>query len=77
MNARLSDARQRLQHSADVLAREVGMNRKLLREAMSSNEQHVRTLVGSPAGGNTYSNDAAGAKLAPTPARGVLVNRTA
>ena len=76
MNARLSDARQRLQHSADILAREVGMNRKLLREAMNSNEQHVRTLVGSPANGNTYMNDA-GAKLAPTPARGVLVNRTA
>lgn len=76
MNGRLSDARQRLQHSADMLAREVGMNRKLLREAISSNEQYVRTLVGSPAHGTTYINDA-GAKLAPTPARGILVNRTA
>ena len=76
MNARLVDARQRLQHSADILAREVGMNRKLLREAITSNDQHVRTLVGSPANGTTYINDA-GAKLAPTPSRGVLVNRTA
>lgn len=76
MNARLSDARQRLQHSADMLAREVGMNRKLLREAITSNDAQVRTLVGSPTHGTTYMNEA-GAKLAPTPARGVLVNRTA
>jgi hypothetical protein len=76
MDGRLADARVRLQHSADLLAREVGMNRKLLREAISSNDAYVRTLVGSPAKGTTYMNDA-GAKLAPTPARGVLVNRTA
>ncbi len=75
-NGRLLDARQRLQHSADILAREVGMNRKLLREAINSNDQHVRTLVGAPERGTTYLNDA-GARLAPTPARGVLVNRTA
>lgn len=76
MDGRLRDARQRLQHSADVLAREVGMNRKLLREAINSNDQHVRTLVGAPENGTTYINEA-GARLAPTPARGVLVNRTA
>ena len=76
VNGRLLDARQRLQHSADILAREVGMNRKLLREAINSNDQHVRTLVGAPEHGTTYVNDA-GARLAPTPARGVLVNRTA
>ena len=73
---RLRDARQRLQHSADILAREVGMNRKLLREAINTNDQHVRTLVGAPEHGTTYINEA-GARLAPTPARGVLVNRTA
>jgi hypothetical protein len=76
MDGRLNDARQRLQHSADVLAREVGMNRKLLREAISSNDQYVRTLVGAPSHGTTYVNDA-GAKLAPASSRGVLVNRTA
>lgn len=76
MDGRLRDARQRLQHSADILAREVGMNRKLLREAITSNDQYVRTLVGAPENGTTYMNDA-GARLAPTPARGVLVNRTA
>lgn len=76
MDGRLSDARQRLQHSADILAREVGMNRKLLREAISTNDAHVRTLVGEPQNGTTYLNDP-GARMAPTPARGVLVNRTA
>lgn len=76
MDGRLRDARQRLQHSADILAREVGMNRKLLREAITSNDAHVRTLVGQPEHGTTYMNDA-GARMAPTPARGILVNRTA
>ena len=76
MDGRLRDARQRLQHSADILAREVGMNRKLLREAITSNDAHVRTLVGQPEHGTTYINDAGG-RMAPTPARGVLVNRTA
>ena len=76
MDGRLCDARQRLQHSADILAREVGMNRKLLREAITSNDAHVRTLVGQPEHGTTYINES-GARLAPTPARGILVNRTA
>jgi flagellar biosynthesis/type III secretory pathway chaperone len=76
MDGRLADARQRLQHSADVLAREVGMNRKLLREAISSNDQYVRTLVGASEHAATYGNEA-GAKSAPAPARGILVNRTA
>lgn len=76
MDGRLSDARQRLQHSADMLAREVGMNRKLLREAISTNDAHVRTLVGEPQNGTTYLGDSS-ARMAPTPARGVLVNRTA
>lgn len=76
MDGRLRDARQRLQHSADILAREVGMNRKLLREAITSNDAHVRTLVGEPQHGTTYANES-GARMAPTPARGVLVNRTA
>ncbi|MGV3710149.1 MAG: flagellar protein FlgN [Gemmatimonas sp.] len=76
MDGRLRDARQRLQHSADILAREVGMNRKLLREALSSSEAQVRTLTGQPDQGTTYLHDAT-SRMAPTPARGVLVNRTA
>ena len=34
IDGRLREARARLQQAADVLAREVGMNRKLLREAL-------------------------------------------
>lgn len=74
-DSRFSDARQRLQHAADMLTREVGMNRKLLREAISANDQHVRTLAGEPERGSTYGGDG----NAPPPAprgRGALVNRT-
>ena len=76
MDSRFSDAKQRLQHAADMLAREVGMNRKLLREAISANDHHVRTLVGGSANASTYGGDGA-APAPPPPARGVLVNRTA
>ncbi|MCC6243477.1 MAG: flagellar export chaperone FlgN [Gemmatimonadaceae bacterium] len=72
---RLRDARLRLQQAADVLTREVGMNRKLLREALASNDQHVRTLAGGPATTSTYAME----KAAPVPTdapRGLLVNRT-
>lgn len=76
MDTRFVDARQRLQHAADLLTREVGMNRKLLREAISANDQHVRTLVGAPDRPSTYGGD--GAVPPPVPQnRGVLVNRTA
>jgi hypothetical protein len=72
---RLRDARLRLQQAADVLTREVGMNRKLLREALTSTDQHVRTLVGAPASPTTYVSEGH-ASHAPTGARGVLLNRT-
>ena len=71
MDARLRDARLRLQQAADLLTREVGMNRKLLREALSSGEQYVRTLVGAPIT-PTYATSAPASPAA----RGVLVNRT-
>jgi flagellar biosynthesis/type III secretory pathway chaperone len=75
IDQRLRDARTRLQQAADVLAREVGMNRKLLREALTANDKHVRVLAGAPTTPSTYALDAAA--LAPPPhARGVLVNRT-
>jgi hypothetical protein len=73
---RLRDARLRLQQAADVLAREVGMNRKLLREALSTTDQHVRTLVGAPAGAATYATEGVAPATSGAP-RGVLVNRTA
>ena len=73
MEPRLRDARLQLQGAAETLAREVGMNRKLLREALSQNEQFVRALVG-PATDATYEQQPA---ARPTPARGVILNRTA
>lgn len=74
-DTRLRDARMRLQQAADVLAREVGMNRRLLREALSHNDQHVRTLVGAPTTSTTYAMEGA-APVAPSSPRGLLVNRT-
>ena len=75
VDERLRDARLRLQQAADVLTREVGMNRKLLREALSNTNQHVRTLSGGAAMSATYASEGV---LPTTPAgsRGVLVNRT-
>ncbi len=75
IDSRFAEARQRLQHSADTLTREVGMNRKLLREAISANDQHVRTLAGEPERGSTYAGNGTAPSPAPTN-RGVLVNRT-
>ena len=71
---RFRDARVRLQQAADVLTREVGMNRKLLREALTTTDQHVRTLVGSPSVPSTYAAEGH-APAAPGTARGVLFNR--
>jgi hypothetical protein len=75
VDARLREARLRLQQAADLLAREVGMNRKLLREAIANGEQHVRTLAGMPAT-PTYAAEGSAAPAASAP-RGVIVNRTA
>lgn len=74
-DARMREARQRLQQAADLLAREVGMNRKLLREALSANDQHVRTLVGAPSTSSTYAMEGP-APAANSAQRGILVNRT-
>lgn len=73
---RLKDARLRLQQAADLLTREVGMNRKLLREALTNTDQHVRTLVGGPSSATTYATEGAPPPNVGAP-RGVLVNRTA
>lgn len=76
VDTRLRDARMRLTQAADLLAREVGMNRKLLREALTNTDQHVRTLVGAPALPTTYATEGAASPSSSAP-RGVLVNRTA
>ena len=76
IDARLRDARLRLTQAADLLTREVGMNRKLLREALTNTDQHVRTLVGAPALPTTYATEGVASPASGAP-RGVLVNRTA
>ena len=76
VETRLSDARLRLTQAADLLTREVGMNRKLLREALTNTDQHVRTLVGAPAVPTTYATEGVAAPTSGA-SRGVLVNRTA
>lgn len=72
---RFREARQRLQQAADTLTREVGMNRKLLREALTNTDQHVRTLVGGPTQSATYATEGVTPPTTGAP-RGVLVNRT-
>jgi len=63
---------------ADQLSREVGINRRLLREALRGTDQHLRTLVGAPAVAATYGTEqGAVAPPAPPPVRGVLMNRMA
>jgi hypothetical protein len=52
------------------------MNRKLLREALSANDQYVRTLAGTPTTTSTYAAEGVAAPV-PGGARGILVNRTA
>lgn len=76
VDTRLRDARLRLTQAADLLTREVGMNRKLLREALTHTDQHVRTLVGAPAQPTTYATEGVATPSSGAP-RGVLVNRTA
>ncbi len=75
VDERLRDARLRLQQAADLLTREVGMNRKLLREALNNTQQHVRVLAGSSVTSPTYATEGL-ASVAPDSARGGLVNRT-
>lgn len=72
---RFREARQRLQQAADVLTREVGMNRKMLREALTNTDQHVRTLVGAPTAPATYATEGPVQPATGAP-RGVLLNRT-
>jgi hypothetical protein len=82
MTARLSTARDALQGSARALSQEVQINRRVLREAMSSGEDFVRTLAGAPdpgASGAHYRSTYAVPSAPVTASRlahGLLVDRT-
>jgi len=48
MTPRLRKAREELQVSAGRLSREIGINRRILREAIANSDAFVRTVVGAP-----------------------------
>jgi hypothetical protein len=83
MTVRIGAAREALQQSARALSSEVQINRRVLREAMASGEDFVRTLAGVTDPGAqaapiaaTYSGTAAVPAAAPKIGSGLLVNRT-
>jgi hypothetical protein len=48
MTPRLRQAREELQIAAARLSREIGINRRILREAISNSDSFVRAVVGAP-----------------------------
>ncbi len=48
MTAELREAREALQIAASRLSREIGINRRILREAIANSDSFVRTVVGAP-----------------------------
>ena len=72
MDDALRAARDELQASAAALAREVDVNRRVLRDALAGGDAQARTLAGVPVLAGGMPNGAA----APANA-GVLLNRTA
>lgn len=48
MTPDLRDAREELQSAAARLSREIGINRRILREAIANSDAFVRTVVGAP-----------------------------
>jgi hypothetical protein len=75
---RLRSSRVRLRALAEQLSREVGVNRRLLRESLHGTDLHVRALVGAPAGPATYQGEPRpDAPPPPAAPRGLLMNRTA
>jgi hypothetical protein len=67
-------AREGLQHAAATLSEEVAVTRKLLREALASNDQYVRQLYGSAEAPTGYGE---GIGPATTLLGGLLLNRRA
>jgi hypothetical protein len=72
-------ARDELQASAGTLAREVDVNRRVLRDALAAGDSHARTLAGAPGGEapNAMRYPSAAASPIPAPAGGALIDRTA
>jgi hypothetical protein len=68
----LATARETLRCAAETLAREVDLNRRVLRKALAAGDQYVRTLVG----GDIAVPYPAG-QVADRPAGGVLIDRRA
>jgi hypothetical protein len=75
VDLRFRDARQRLEQAVEVLTREVGRNRMMLREALTKTDQHVRTLAGASMAPTTYATEGH-ATPPPDNLRGALLNRT-
>jgi hypothetical protein len=76
MTDALRDAREELQASAGALSREVDVNRRVLRDALASGEQHARTLAGAPAE-PAVGYGSATPNATSAPAGGVLIDRRA
>jgi hypothetical protein len=76
MSPELRSARDELRAVAQTLSREVETNRRVLREALSTGEQYVRTLVGASDQKGLYGAEGAPSAEAPSPG-GLLLNRTA
>jgi hypothetical protein len=66
----LQEAREMLRASAALLAHEVELNRRVLREALTANDAYVRTMYGGPPAPETISPSAA-----PSRAGGLLLDR--
>ena len=79
MTDALRIARDELQASAGALSREVDVNRRVLRDALANGDAHARVLAGAPADVTTggYGAPNGMAHAAPSPAGGVLIDRTA
>lgn len=73
----LQEAREALRASAAALAREVDVNRRVLREALATGDDYMRKLTGS---GETpradYGMTVAGQPAAPRAAGGLVLDRT-
>jgi hypothetical protein len=83
MTARIGSSREALQQSARALSSEVQINRRVLRDAMASGDDFVRTLVGVTDPGAqaaplaaTYTGASASSAPPSKIGSGLLVNRT-
>lgn len=71
MTIDLRDAVERVQAAADVLSREIEINRVVLQTALSAGEGLIRAAAGAPAQADTYGTRG----TAPPTKAGILFNR--